>query len=86
MKIICDRKGWRYLQTDTAGPLVPHYYGQFRPRTVFRPTAHDHCDAPQPPEQLAWRGVQPRQVPNHLAEFAINSTAAAILLLIAECA
>jgi hypothetical protein len=86
MKIICDRKGWPYSQTDTASPLL---------KIVLRKSANLESYLEQPLVLIATlrnklssshgAGKQPRNVPPHLAKYAINATAAAILLLIEEC-
>jgi hypothetical protein len=84
MKVICERKGWPYKQTDTAGPLV---------KTILYHTSLDNYLEPVLMIVAALRnrlskahgaGVQTRNVPRHLAAYALNSTAAAILLLVAE--
>jgi hypothetical protein len=86
MKIVCDRNGWPYLQNDTAAPLlrvIMQHSGMeayFEQPLIVIATLRNRLSSSH------GSGVQPRQVPDHLAEYAINSTAAAILLVIAQCA
>jgi hypothetical protein len=84
MKIICHRKGWPYQQSDTASMLL---------RTIIPRTNLDPFFE-QPLLVIATirnrlskghgAGTQQRDVPRHVARFAINATAAAILLLVEE--
>lgn len=84
MKIICDLKGWNYNQTDTAATLL----GTIRPQTNLEPFFE------QPIMLIATirnrlssahgAGTQQRIVPKHVAQYALNATASAILLLIEE--
>ena len=84
MKIICDLKGWQYNQTDTAATLL----GTIRPQTNLEPFFE------QPIMLIATirnrlssahgAGTQQRIVPKHVAQYAVNATASAILLLVEE--
>ncbi len=86
LKIICSRNNWPYQQSDTAGPLL---------RIVF-----DNCKKLEPylePPLLIvatlrnrlskshGSGTEPRDLTAEKAEYAINATAAAILLLVRSC-
>jgi Abortive infection C-terminus len=85
IKIICERKRWPYQPTDTAAPLL---------KTIF---AHAGLDAyfEQPLMIVATlrnrlgsahgAGTQDKTVSPHRARFALNATAAGILLLVEEC-
>ncbi len=83
MKIICDRRGWSYKQTDTAAPLL---------RTILAKSTLDPFFE-QPLMVVATlrnkfgahgAGVQSKPIHQHVARYAVNSTAAAILLLVEE--
>ncbi len=86
LKIICERKKWKYSATDTVAPLL---------KTVIKNSSMDNFFE-QPILLIATMrnrlstahgsGVTPRAVSSAQAEFAINATAAAILLLVKECA
>lgn len=82
MKIVCHRKGWPYQQSDTAASLL---------RVVLQGSDLDSFFE-QPLLVIATlrnrlstghgAGLQQRDVPPHVAKFAINATAAAVLLLV----
>lgn len=77
MKLICTKHRWSYMETDTAAPLL---------KVIL---AHSTIDAyfEQPLLNIATHGggTKPRSVPSQRARYAINATAAAILLLVEEC-
>lgn len=87
MKIICDRKGWGCSQNDTASRLL---------NVIFQNSGLEPSLFEQPLINIATlrnklsiahgAGTQQRNIPQHLAKYAINATAAAILLLVEECA
>jgi len=84
MKVICQQKGWPYTPEDTTAGLL---------KTIL---SHTNLDGffVQPLTLIATMrnrlstahgaGPGPRNVKRHVAEYAITSTAAAILLLIHE--
>ena len=84
MKVICDRKKWPYKQTDTASPLLS---------TILPRTSLDSFYE-QPIMLIATirnrystahgAGTQPKTVSKHVAQYVINATASAILLLVGE--
>ena len=84
MKVICDRRGWSYNQTDTASTLLdivfPHttldpFFKQpiFLVATIRNRLSGSHG-----------AGTQQRNVPAHVANYALTATASVILLLVAE--
>ena len=82
MKIICNRNGWAYKECDTASVLL----NNIRPRTTLEPFFD------QPIILIATirnrlssahgAGTQSRAVSKPVANYVINSTASAILLLV----
>ncbi len=87
LKIVCDRNGWPFDQKDTASVLLS---------TVF---SHKPSLEPFLKEPLTivatlrnrlstahGAGTTPKTVSSNRAEYTINATAAAILLLVSECA
>ena len=84
MKIICDLKKWPYAQQDTASKLLK----TILPRTQLEPFFE------QPIMLIATirnrlssahgAGTVPRTTPRHVAQYAINATGSAILLLVNE--
>jgi hypothetical protein len=85
MKIICDRKGWPYDQRDTADPLIrkmldhsTNLEGFFHQPLLIIGTIRNRLSSSH------GSGVNTRNIPAHVAKYAINATAAAILLLVEE--
>lgn len=88
LKIICDKRGWRYNQSDTArrlieicfeNELVPIYLqSQFSSlRSILQsgvPTARNKASG-------HGQGVVPTTVPSHLAQYVLHLTASTILFL-----
>ncbi len=84
MKVICDRKRWPFQQTDTAGKLL---------KTILLQTTLDSFYE-QPIMLIATirnrystahgAGTQEKTVSKHVANYVINATASAILLLVDE--
>jgi hypothetical protein len=84
MKIICDRKGWPYDQKDTAGPLVSKVIKISGLDNIFDQPLMIVATLRNRLSSAHGSGVQTRNVPAHVAKYAINATAAAILLLVEE--
>lgn len=85
MKLICEKRGWAYKQTDTAAPLLktvmeksglPSYYEQ--PLLIVATLRNKESSS-------HGGGVQPKKAEPHVARYAINATATAILLLVEQC-
>lgn len=82
MKIICDRRGWSYRQTDTAATLLntilPHtgLNSFFEQPIMLIATIRNRLSSAH------GAGAQERSVDQHIAHYTINATASAILLLI----
>jgi hypothetical protein len=84
MKVVCHRQSWPYKDTDTASALL---------RTVIQRSTLDSFFE-QPLMLIATirnrlstshgSGTQPREVPPSVAEYALNATAAAILLIVRQ--
>ena len=84
MKVICDRKGWYYKQEDTAGALLRNICprtalgSSFEQQLLIVPTLRNRYG------NAHGKGTQQGDTPKHIAQFAINATASAILLLVEE--
>jgi len=82
MKIICTKKGWAFDPKDTAAPLI---------KTIITNTGLDSFFE-QPLLLIATMrnrlssshgaGTMPKNPPEHIARYALNATASAILLLV----
>ena len=83
MKIICDRRGWPYDQhKDTAGPLVSKVIKNSGLDNIFDQPLMIVATLRNRLSSAHGSGVQTRNVPAHVPKYAINATAAAILLLV----
>jgi hypothetical protein len=84
LKVICDRKGWKYRQTDTAKPLLdivlPHtkLEGYFEPLLLIVATLRNRLSSSH------GAGAVLKRPEPHLGQYALNVTASAILLLAQE--
>lgn len=84
MKVICERKGWAYKQTDSAGPLVKTILDHTNLDNYLESALMIVATLRNRLSKAHGAGVETRNVPRHLAAYALNSTAAAVLLLVAE--
>jgi predicted nucleic-acid-binding protein len=86
LKIICDQRGWVYSPTDTVAPLLKTVLNHsgldsfFEQPIVLIATMRNRLS------KAHGAGVSQRDVTRAQAEFAINITGAAILLVVKECA
>ncbi|HEX9665608.1 MAG TPA: hypothetical protein VGA95_03525 [Thermodesulfobacteriota bacterium] len=84
LKILCDRKGWLYKQTDNVSTLVKIFLDNTQLESYFEqllmivPTLRNRLS------KSHGAGTVSKKVPQHIAQFAINSTASAILLMVYE--
>ena len=84
MKVVCDRKGWSYNQTDTASTLLDIVFSHttldpfFKQPILLVATIRNRLSGSH------GAGTQPRNVAAHVANYALNATASAILLLVME--
>ena len=84
MKLICDRRGWPYQQTDTAGPLLKHILPQTMLDSYFEHPIMLIATIRNRLSTAHGAGTQLKTVPKHVANYVINATASAILLLVDE--
>ena len=89
MKIICDLKGWTYKPTDTAkslievcltNNLIPTFTQQ--QLTSLRTLLESGVPTVRNKQAGHGQGSELRQVPPHLARFALNLTGTAVVLLV----
>ncbi|MGD0708837.1 MAG: hypothetical protein ABSA51_10325 [Anaerolineaceae bacterium] len=82
MKIICDKKRWRYNQNDTASPLIMKLINNkmlepyFEQPLIAIATLRNHLSSAH------GAGVKEKDVPPEYASYLISITAAAIILLV----
>src|SRR5258705_274121 len=82
LKVVCDKKGWPYSATSTAAPLVKTVVeksgleGFFEQPLVLVATLRNRLSTAH------GAGTAQRNVSQAIAEYSINATAAAILLVV----
>jgi len=84
MKILCARKGWPYSQTDPASTLVKTVLGNTSLDSYFESTLMIIATLRNRLSKAHGAGTGSRNIPRHLARYALNATASAILLLMEE--
>ena len=84
MKVICNRKKWPYKQTDTAETLLNIIFGKTGMEAFFNQPIMLVATMRNRLSSAHGAGTQQRNVPEHRAQFAVNATASAILLLVHE--
>lgn len=86
MKLICDRKGWSYSQNDPAKRLLDVIFQNSQlEKNHFEQALMNIATLRNKLSTAHGAGTQQRNIPQHLAKYAINATAAAMLLLVEEC-
>jgi hypothetical protein len=81
MKVICQKKGWPYKDTDVANTLIKtvlantNLDGFFETLLIIIATLRNRLSSAH------GAGASPKTVPQHLARYAINVTASAMILL-----
>ena len=84
MKVICDRKGWSYQQSDTAVPLLDTIFSHIELEGFFKQPITLVSTIRNRLSTSHGAGTQPREVSMQVAQYSINAAAAAILLLVEE--
>lgn len=84
MKIVCDRKGWPYNQTDTSSVLLKTVLQHSSLDSYFEQPIMLIATIRNRQSKAHGAGIQQKTVPKHVAHYVINATASAIILLIDE--
>jgi hypothetical protein len=84
LKILCQRKGWPYNESDTASALVKIVLTNTRLENYFEPVLMIVATLRNRLSSSHGAGPAARTVPRHLARYALNATASAVLLLAEE--
>ena len=82
MKVICDRNGWQYQQTDTANKLINAIWSNVSLPTFLKQPITLIASARNRLSTSHGGGTQERVVGKHMAHFLMNVTASAILLIV----
>lgn len=84
MKVICDKRRWDYKQTDTASTLIKIIINRSKMETFFEPSFTIIATLRNRLSNSHGAGSVPKDVPSYYAQFALNSTANIIVLLVQE--
>ncbi len=84
MKVICEKRKWQYDQKDTAGRLIRTIISRSDLEPFFKDALLIVGTIRNRLSNAHGAGVAKKQVQKHIAHYTINSTAAAILLLVEE--
>jgi hypothetical protein len=84
MKVICDRKHWPYKQTDTAGPLIKVIIANTSLDTYLEPLLIGVATIRNKMSTAHGAGTTVKQPARHIAQYTLNMTASAMLMLTQE--
>lgn len=84
MKILCDKNKWSYNQSDTANKLVKVVLDNTTLESYFESPLILIATIRNKLSKSHGAGTSSRNVPQHIARYAINVTASSILLLAEE--
>jgi hypothetical protein len=84
MKIVCDSRGWKYAQEDTAQKLLEIVMSNTRLEGYFAQPLMIIATLRNRLSNAHGAGTMTRDLPKHIAQYALNATAAAVLLLVQE--
>ena len=82
MKIICTKKGWAFDPKDTAGPLIKTIITNAGLEPFFEQPLLLIATMRNRLSSSHGAGTTPKNPPEHIARYALNATASAILLLV----
>jgi hypothetical protein len=85
LKVICGMRGWPYEQKDTAAPLIQRVVTNSSLESYFTQPLTLIATLRNRESSAHGRGVERVAVARHKAEFGLNATASAILLVVQEC-
>jgi hypothetical protein len=84
LKVICERKRWPYKQTDTAGVLIKTVIAKTGLDNYFEQLLISIATMRNRMSTAHGAGVTVKQPPPHMAQYALNMTASAIVMLTQE--
>ena len=88
LKVACQRKGWAYKETDPADTLLTIVFGKTSLEGFYKEHIKELIKliitVRNRQSSAHGGGIQPKQVPKHVANYVLNATAAATLLLVEE--
>ena len=84
MKIICASKGWPYQENNTAETLLDTIMSKTKLKPFFKHSMMSIASIRNQLGSAHGAGTESRETARHVAQYAINATASAILLLVGE--
>lgn len=84
LKVVCQKKGWNYHQSDTANTLIKIIIENSALENYFESVLTIVATLRNRLSKAHGAGTQSRYVPRHIAAYALNSTATSILLIVSE--
>jgi hypothetical protein len=84
LKVICNRKGWPYKQTDTAKPLIATVISKTSLESYFDSVLNIVPILRNKMSSAHGAGTASKQPSSQLAQYALNATASAIILIARE--
>lgn len=84
MKVLCDKRGIAYKQTDTASPLIKALMSKSQLDSFWEQPLTLIATVRNRLSSAHGAGTQAKVVPQHVATYTVNATASAILLLVGE--
>ena len=84
LKVICDRKGWPYKQTDTAKTLITTVISNTTLEPYFESVLTIIATLRNRMSSAHGAGTAVKEPAAHLAQYALNATASAIILIVHE--
>lgn len=84
MKVLCDKRGITYKQTDPASPLIKALMSKSQLDSFWEQPLTLIATVRNRLSSAHGAGTQAKVVPHHVATYAVNATASAILLLVGE--
>lgn len=84
MKVICDQKRWPFKETDTAAPLIKIIMEKTAMASYFETLLMIVATLRNKISSAHGAGPTAKHVPPHIAKYAINVTASAIILLVEQ--
>jgi hypothetical protein len=84
LKIVCKAKGWTYSESDVGAPLIRKVMGHAGIESFLEKPLLQVAIMRNELSTAHGAGTQPRAVSQGRAQYALNATAAAVLLIAAE--
>jgi hypothetical protein len=84
LKVICDRKGWSYKQTDTAKTLITTVISNTTLDSYFESVLTIIATLRNRMSSAHGAGTAVKEPAAHMAQYALNATASAIILVARE--